>query len=227
MLAFILFKSKQERGEEGSTINVLRVIDELEHLVEGSKSMPLSHHKLVDEDAFYVLTLRLKNALPEDIKKATELARKTATVVENANTEAKRMVNDAQNEAQHLVGDARSQADRTIEDARSRAERTIEDARREAERIVADAQQHAEQLVAEHTITQRATQNAEKTEQDAAREADELRRQADDYAYDILDRTENILQKLMTGVQQGKDQIQQPADTSYSLDEYTTNSYNE
>ncbi len=122
------------------TINVLRVIDELEHLVEGSKSMPLSHHKLVDEDAFYVLTLRLKNALPEDIKKATELARKTATVVENANTEAKRMVSDAQNEAQHLVGDARAQADRAVEDARARAERTIEDARREAERIVADAQ---------------------------------------------------------------------------------------
>jgi len=78
----------------------------LEHLVEGSKSMPLTHHKIVDEDAFFVLTQRLKNALPEDIKKATELARKTASVVENANSEAKRMVTDAQNEAQHLVGDA-------------------------------------------------------------------------------------------------------------------------
>jgi cell division septum initiation protein DivIVA len=186
----------------------------LEHLVEGSKSMPLTHHKIVDEDQFFVLTQRLKNALPEDIKKATELARKTASVVENANSEAKRMVTDAQNEAQHLVGDARSQADRAVEDARSRSERMVEDARREAERILADAQQHAEQLVAEHTITQTATQTAEKTEQDAAREAEDLRRQADDYAYDILDRTEVILNKLMTGVQQGKHQLQQPAATS-------------
>jgi cell division septum initiation protein DivIVA len=192
----------------------LRVIDELEHLVEGSKSMPLTHHKIVDEDQFFVLTQRLKNALPEDIKKATELARKTASVVENANSEAKRMVTDAQNEAQHLVGDARSQADRAVEDARSRSERMIEDARREAERILADAQQHAEQLVADHTITQTATQAAEKTEQTALREAEDLRRQADDYAYDILDRTEVILNKLMTGVQQGKNQIQQPAPMS-------------
>jgi cell division septum initiation protein DivIVA len=200
----------------------LRVIDELEHLVEGSKSMPLTHHKIVDEDQFFVLTQRLKNALPEDIKKATELARKTASVVENANSEAKRMVTDAQNEAQHLVGDARSQADRAVEDARSRSERMIEDARREAERILADAQQHAEQLVADHTITQTATQAAEKTEQTALREAEDLRRQADDYAYDILDRTEVILNKLMTGVQQGKNQIQQPApmsdESSYSDD---------
>jgi cell division septum initiation protein DivIVA len=192
----------------------------LEHLVEGSKSMPLTHHKIVDEDAFFVLTQRLKNALPEDIKKATELARKTASVVENANSEAKRMVTDAQNEAQHLVGDARAQADRAVEDARSRSDRMIEDARREAERILADAQQHAEQLVAEHTITQTATQTAEKTEQAALREAEDLRRQADDYAYDILDRTEVILNKLMSGVQQGKNQIQQPVsnddEVSYS-----------
>ena len=202
------------------SINVLRVIDELETLVESSKSMPLTNHKLVDEDAFFVLTQRLKNALPEDIKKATDLARKTATVVENANNEAKRMVTDAQNEAQHLVGDARAQADRAVEDARARAERTIEDARREAERIVADAQQHAEQLVAEHTITQRTTETPEKTELEANRDAQDLRRQADDYAYDILDRTETILQKLINGVQQGKDQIQQADDSSYSANEY-------
>lgn len=176
--------------------------------------MPLTHHKIVDEDAFFVLTQRLKNALPEDIKKATELARKTASVVENANSEAKRMVTDAQNEAQHLVGDARSQADRALEDSRSRSERMVEDARREAERILADAQQHAEQLVADHTVTQTAEKTAEKTEQAALREAEDLRRQADDYAYDILDRTETILNKLMTGVQQGKNQIQQPVQTS-------------
>ncbi len=185
--------------------------------------MPLTHHKIVAEDAFFVLTQRLKNALPEDIKKATELARKTASVVENANSEAKRMVTDAQNEAQHLVGDARSQADRAVEDARSRSERMVEDSRREAERILADAQQHAEQLVSDHTITQTATQTAEKTEQVSLREAEDLRRQADDYAFDILDRTETILNKLMTGVQQGKNQIQQPAadsDNSYNDSSY-------
>ena len=207
------------------------MIDELEHLVESSKSMPLTHHKIVDEDAFFVLTQRLKNALPEDIKKAEKLARQSEQVVTSANSEAKRMVTDAQNEAQHLVGDARSQAERSVEDARGRSDRMIEDARREAERILADAQQHAEQLVADHTITQRATQTAEQTEQVASREADDMRRQADDYAFDILDRTETILNKLMTGVQQGKNQIQQPPVPAYTessfSDSYSSESYAE
>ena len=193
--------------------------------------MPLTHHKIVDEDAFFVLTQRLKNALPEDIKKAEKLARQSEQVVTSANSEAKRMVTDAQNEAQHLVGDARSQAERSVEDARGRSDRMIEDARREAERILADAQQHAEQMVADHTITQRATQTAEKTEQDALREADDMRRQADDYAYDILDRTETILNKLTLGVQQGKSQIQEPPVPAYSestfADSYASESYAE
>lgn len=56
-------------------MEILRCIDELEHLVESSNSMPLTHHKIVDEDAFFVTTQRLKNALPEELKKAIELTR--------------------------------------------------------------------------------------------------------------------------------------------------------
>ena len=211
--------------EGGFAINVLRVIDELEHLVESSKGIPLAtHKKIVDEDQFYVLTQRLKSALPEDIKKAEKLARQSEQVVSSASSEAQRMVSDAQNEAQHLVTDARSAADRAAQEGKTRADRIIDDARREAERIVADAQQHAEQLVAEHSITQRATQIGHDTEQNANRDAEELRRQADDYAYDILDRTETILNKLMSGVQQGKDQISQPRTPVY-VDPAFTESY--
>lgn len=211
--------------EGGFAINVLRVIDELEHLVESSKSMPLTHHKIVDEDQFFVLSQRLKSALPEDIKKAEKLARQSEQVVSSATSEAQRMVADAQNEAQHMVSDARSNADRALQEARTRAERIIEDARREAERIVADAQQHAEQLVAEHAITQRAQQSAHEIEQLAQRDSEELRRQADDYAYDILDRTEGILNKLLSGVQQGKDQLSQPRVPTYA--ETYSESYSE
>ena len=205
------------------------MIDELEQLVDGSRSVPLTNTKMVDEDQFYVLTTQLRKALPEDIKKAELLARKSEQVVSTATNEAQRMVSDAQNEAQHLVSDARSAADRAQQEARNRSDRILEDARREAERIVADAQQHAEQLVAEHSITQRSQQVAMDTEQTATRDADELRRQADDYAYDILDRTETILHKLMTGVQHGKDQLAQPAAkaSSSSYETSFADSYNE
>ena len=189
--------------------------------------MPLTHHKIVDEDQFFVLTQRLKGVLPEDIKKAEKLARQSEQVVSSATSEAQRMVADAQNEAQHMVSEARSTADRATQESKTRAERIIDDARREAERIVADAQQHAEQLVSEHSITQRAQQGGHETEQTAQRESEELRRQADDYAYDILDRTETILSKLLVGVQHGKDQISQPRAPAYVDATYGDASYPE
>lgn len=204
----------------GPAINVLSVIDDLEHLVESSKSMPLTHHKIVDEDAFFVLTQRLRNSLPEEIKKATELARTAATVVQNANDDAKRTVTDAQNEAKHIADDARARAERLKEDARERAERTIGDARREGERIVADAKQHAEQLLAEHVIVQRANETAEQTIEEAQHDSQELRQQAEQYAYDILDRAETILAQLKAGVQQGKNQIYPSAGASFEESGY-------
>ncbi len=52
-----------ETNEFGIPLEVLALIDQLEHHVEKSPAVPLTHNRMVDEDAFYILTLRLKNAL--------------------------------------------------------------------------------------------------------------------------------------------------------------------
>jgi len=184
------------------------VIDELEDLVENGRSL-MGFGRIVHEEEFFVLTQRLRSALPEDIRKAEQLSRDSDHVVKSASSEAQRLVTDAQQEAQRLVGDARGQAERATTEARSRGDRVLEDARREAERIVADAQQHAEQLVAEHTITQRAQQFAAETQQTALQEAQELRTQADEYALEIMDKSEAVLHRLINSVEQGKEQIRQ------------------
>lgn len=171
---------------------------------------------MVNEDEFFNLSHRLKGSLPEDIKKAEKLAREGQQVVTTARSEAQRTMTDAQNEAQNVMGDAKSQSDRIVSEARVRGDRVLEDARREAERIIADAQQHAEQLVAEHAITGRAQQAADQMEQAAVQESTHLREQADDYAYDILDRAETVMRKLVIGLEHGKAQLNhQPANTSY------------
>lgn len=162
---------------------------------------------LISEEDFYDLTHKLKKALPEDLKKADKLSRDSDRVVSGAHSEAQRLLGEAQGESQRVVGDARSQADRTIADSRSHSERIIEDARREAERIVADAQQHAEQLVAENTITQRAQQFSEATHNAALHESEEMRHQADNYAFEVLEKVELVMHKLLHGVEQGKEQI--------------------
>lgn len=55
-------KSEPEKFSPAS--QVLRCLDELEHLVESSNSLPLTHHKIVDEEAFFIATQRLKMLLP-------------------------------------------------------------------------------------------------------------------------------------------------------------------
>lgn len=163
----------------------------------------------IDEEAFFDQTAKLKKALPEDLKKADKVARDSDRVISGAHNEAHRLVGDAQSESQRLVGEARAAADRTVQDSRAHSERITEDARREAERIIADAQQHAEQLVAEHVITQRSQEFAEATHRGAVADAEDLHVQADQYALEVLEKTGAILQKLMSGVEQGKNQIHQ------------------
>lgn len=53
---------------ERPSIEILACIDSLEQLVEQSKSMPLTHHKVVDEEAFFIATQRLKQLLPQALK---------------------------------------------------------------------------------------------------------------------------------------------------------------
>ena len=197
------------RREGGLEIDVFRLIDELEQLVDNGRAHVFGK-VVIDEQAFFVQTAKLKKALPDDLKKAERVTRDSDRVVSGAQSEAQRMLSDAQGEAQRMVSDARAQADRTIQDARAHSDRIIDDARREAERIVADAQQHAEQLVAEHTIIQRAQQQAEETHQLALRDADELRTQADGYALEVLNKAGVVLEKLLSGIEQGKEQLTQP-----------------
>lgn len=186
----------------------------MEDLMDSSKSLPLTKNRIVDYDAFLVLSTRLKGALPEDIKKAEKLAREGQQVVVTARAEAQRTVTEAQSEAQNVLGDSRSQGERIVAESRTRADRVLEDARREAERIIADSQQHAEQLVSDHAITSRAQQAADQMEQAAIQESNHLRQQADDYSYDILDRAETVMRKLVIGLEHGKAQLSPQGETA-------------
>lgn len=52
-----------ETNEAGSSLSVLAIIDQLEHLVEKSPPVPLTQNRIVAEDNFFILTMRLKSAL--------------------------------------------------------------------------------------------------------------------------------------------------------------------
>jgi cell division septum initiation protein DivIVA len=193
--------------EGGHTIDVLRIIDELEVLVQEGKHV--LGKVVINEEEFYIQVTKLKKALPKSLDEAQKITREAERILSGAKNEANRLMSDAQSESKRLIDDARSEAERARGDARSHADRIVEDARREAERIVADAQQHAEQLVAEDTIMQRAQESAIALHQHAQHEAQAMRDHADQYAFEVLDRTSAVLNKLVVGVEAGKDHLRQ------------------
>jgi len=175
-------------------------------LVENSKTRFVGR-VVIDEEAFYVQTTRLRKTLPDIIKQASEIVKKREDLLGNAEGDANRMLSDAQEEAQRLRSDARAQAERMVANAREDHERIVEEARREAERIEADAREHAEQLVADNTIVQRAQQAADEMHRQAIEESDELRQQAGQWSMARLDQLEAVLDRLHAGVQEGKQQL--------------------
>jgi cell division septum initiation protein DivIVA len=193
--------------EGGHTIDVLRIIDELEVLVQEGKHV--LGKVVINEEEFYIQVTKLKKALPKSLDEAQKITREAERILSGAKNEANRLMSDAQSESKRLIDDARSEAERARGDARSHADRIVEDARREAERIVADAQQHAEQLVAEDTIMQRAQDAAIALHEQAQHDAQAMRDHADQYAFEVLDRTSAVLNKLVVGVEAGKDHLRQ------------------
>jgi cell division septum initiation protein DivIVA len=235
---------------EGILINVLRIIDEIEQLVENGKGGWLGK-RLINEEEFFTKIQQLRSALPKSMKEAEDLMRKAEAVVNSAQTEAERLVttaeaeaekivsdartrseraiaesknhadrllSDAQSRSERMVGDAQTKADRTIDDANNQAQKTIDDANSRAEHIEKDARERADEMVAEHSVTIRANEEGEQLVLNASREAEDLRRHADDYAFEVLDKVTNVLDKLTVSVDAGKQALR--ANSSMGDDQF-------
>ncbi len=99
--------------------------------------------------------------------------------------------------------EATQQAQRVIRDR----DRILAQAREEAEAIVKEAQTYAEKLTRESAIVQRAEEEASRIIDEANRTGREIRMGAREYADEILEKLEANLQKCLTIVRQGREEL--------------------
>lgn len=97
----------------------------------------------VDMRAFFTCTNRIRATLPDEVKKATQVARERERIVEDARAQAQRIIQEAQERAQALV--AEHDITRAAE---AQAEQTAADARREAAEIRSEAKVYAHRVFA-------------------------------------------------------------------------------
>jgi cell division septum initiation protein DivIVA len=102
-------------------------LEQLEELIREAKSMPLSSSVLVSREDVLALIAEMKEALPEEIKRARWIVRDREELLAKAREDGERIVEQAHEEQlrmarkEEIVARATTEADRVISEAEERA----------------------------------------------------------------------------------------------------------
>ncbi len=119
-------------------MDILHLVDRLEDVVRGSKRLPFSGIRLVDERRIWPLLDQMRISIPDEVRRAERVIREKDRTLAQAQEEAERIIALARTEAAQLTAEhAITQA----AEARSAAIR--ERVEREAENIRSGADEYA------------------------------------------------------------------------------------
>ena len=119
-------------------MDILHLVDRLEELFNESRTIPLTHNVIVDEDRFLDIIDQMRISIPEEVKKAQQVFSQKDRVLAQAQEEANRTLTLAREKADQLV-----EKDSVAQDAQRRAAQIVEQARLEAENVKAGADQYS------------------------------------------------------------------------------------
>ena len=181
-------KNQDEWNEETvyGPSTVIAALDQIEDLVESSRSVPLSACIMINKAEILDLLDQAREALPEDLVAADAVVADADAVLGRADSaaeeEAERTRSRADAEATALVSQARADAEATIADANAQAERIVS-----TENIVRMAEDRAREIVSE-----------------AKRSATQLREGADDYVASSLDELARLISDVSRRTEAGR-----------------------
>lgn len=92
-----------------------RLFEELYNMIAEAKSVPFTEKILLDESDLANLIEDLKEAIPREIKSATQVLEEQKSIVNRAYADADRIVQQAKDEAARIVAAAQAEADAKIQ----------------------------------------------------------------------------------------------------------------
>lgn len=123
-------------------MDVLKLIDEVEDIVEGGSSLPFSSRVMIDKDELLDIIKEIRIKLPDEIKQAAWIKE-----------ERQRILADAQSDADTLLNEAEYRLEEMLEEegiskmANQRAEEIINRAQTNAKEIRLGAMEYADSLL--------------------------------------------------------------------------------
>ncbi|NLS44163.1 MAG: hypothetical protein GX969_00250 [Firmicutes bacterium] len=146
-------------------IELIELLDRLEVIVETSRKMPLTNRILVDSYDILELLDKIRITLPDEIKKAEELLKKSDSIIAEATQEAEGLKGSASEYLKSIVSE-----EEVVKAAVAESNKIIEEAMKEAEDIRKGASQYAAEVLS------RLDENLDRALQVVRRGVEEIRK---------------------------------------------------
>lgn len=108
-------------------MEILKLLDEFESIVEESSRIPMTGKLIINEDTIYNFLDRLRAVVPESVHEAEWILREKERILKEANNEAETMIETAKEKMERVAGEsevvklAKMQSDEIIENAKNLA----------------------------------------------------------------------------------------------------------
>lgn len=129
---------------EESRMEVLKLLDEIEDIVEDGSSLPLTKKVMVDADIILEIIKEIRIRLPDEIKQAVWIKEEKQRILAEAHKDADNMLNEAEYKLEELI-----ENELITKKAKERAEEIISKAQNNAKEIRLGAMEYADSLLSE------------------------------------------------------------------------------
>lgn len=85
------------------TMKVLKLLEELEDIVDDATGLPLSNKIMVDAEEIFQIVREIRLALPDDVQQAKWIRDERDRILSEAKTEYERIIREAKKQADYLV----------------------------------------------------------------------------------------------------------------------------
>ncbi|NLW39786.1 MAG: ATPase [Tissierellia bacterium] len=130
--------------EVRSKMEVLRLLDELEDILENASTLPFSSKVMVDAEELFEIIREIRIKLPDELKQASWIKEERQRILAEAQKDADTILSEAELRLEELI-----EEDEITKKAKERAEEIITKAQNNAKSIRLGALEYADNILLE------------------------------------------------------------------------------
>jgi len=134
-------------------MDVLRLIDEIEDILENASTLPFSNKVVIDADELCEIIREIRIKLPDEIKQANWIKEERQRILAEAQKDADTIINEAESKLEELIDEneitrrAKEAAEEIITKAQNNAKEIRLGALEYADNILYETQQNLKKLI--------------------------------------------------------------------------------